>query len=243
MREPIWDCSFAQLVSVAGLALDIERAEVIASGKEKPGACHREGVPMPVVPITSLEQYEKATEVLDRVGGTFQGVGQKEWFLIVTEAQYKALVEAGVVAPQDSGKDSKGGKNSRARQILRDALEQYRRPDGYEGCLVEAAWQLEQIGWEAWPVLQELVLAGLSECEYFLGAVVRLGDVSPQTRCTVLLAAARNPDRNVRSRLLELLDEMPNNLRRNVLQELTAPDRPKDSVTDRAWEAWDGQRD
>ena len=68
---------------------------------------------MPVVPITSTEQYEKVTEVLDRVGGTFQGVGYKERFLIVTEAQYKALVEAGVVAPQDSGKDSKRGKKSR----------------------------------------------------------------------------------------------------------------------------------
>ena len=68
---------------------------------------------MPAVPITSPEQYEKALEVLTRVGGTFQGVGQKEWFLLVTLAQYQALVEAGVVAPQDSGKDSKRGKNAR----------------------------------------------------------------------------------------------------------------------------------
>ena len=68
---------------------------------------------MPVVPITSTEQYIKATEVLDRVGGTFQGVGFEEWFLIVTEAQYKALVEAGVAARPESGKDSKRGKKSR----------------------------------------------------------------------------------------------------------------------------------
>ena len=52
---------------------------------------------MPAVPITSSEQYEKALEVLDRVGGTFQGVGFKERFLLVTEAQYKALVEANPV--------------------------------------------------------------------------------------------------------------------------------------------------
>jgi hypothetical protein len=68
---------------------------------------------MPAVPITSPEQYEKALEVLDRVGGTFQGVGQKDWFLLVTDAQYRALVEAKVIAPQDSEKGSKRGKNSR----------------------------------------------------------------------------------------------------------------------------------
>lgn len=68
---------------------------------------------MPAVPITSNEQYEKALEVLDRVGGTFHGVGQKEWFLIVTPTQYQALLEAGVAEPPDNGKDSKRGKNSR----------------------------------------------------------------------------------------------------------------------------------
>lgn len=68
---------------------------------------------MPAVPITSSEQYERALEVLDRVGGTFQGVGQKEWFLLVTEAQYKALREAKVIAPEDSEKGPKRGKNSR----------------------------------------------------------------------------------------------------------------------------------
>lgn len=68
---------------------------------------------MPVVPITSSEQYEKALEVLTRVGGTFQGVGQKEWFLIVTQAQYEALLGAKVIAPQDNEKGPKRGKNSR----------------------------------------------------------------------------------------------------------------------------------
>lgn len=68
---------------------------------------------MPAVPITSPEQYEKALAVLDRVGGTFQGVGQKEWFLLVTEAQYKALLEAKVIAPDVREKGPKHGKNSR----------------------------------------------------------------------------------------------------------------------------------
>lgn len=68
---------------------------------------------MPAVPITSSEQYEKALEVLDRVGGTFQGIGQEEWFLLVTEAQYKALVEAKVVTPQNGEKGPKRGQNTR----------------------------------------------------------------------------------------------------------------------------------
>jgi hypothetical protein len=124
-----------------------------------------------------------------------------------------------------------------ADQILQDALERYRRTDGYEGHLVEAAWQLEQIGWEAWPVLRELFLAGPRECEYFLGAVVRLEGVAPQRRLSILLAVARNPDANVRSRLLELLEEVPDDLRGEVLRELTAERRPDDGVTDRAREA------
>ena len=44
----------------------------------------REVITMPAVPITSPEQYIKALEVLDRVGGTFQGVGFEERFLLVT---------------------------------------------------------------------------------------------------------------------------------------------------------------
>src|SRR5207248_1587918 len=71
-----------------------------------------------------------------------------------------------------------------AGPILSDALERYRRPDGYEGYLVEAAWKLEQIGSEAWPVLRDLVFSETPECEYFLGAVVRLEGVPPQHRLT-----------------------------------------------------------
>src|SRR5438445_420800 len=83
---------------------------------------------------------------------------------------------------------------------------------------VQAAWQLEQMGREAWPVLQELFLAEAPECEYFLAAVVRLQDVASSHRLTALLAAARNPDANVRSRLLELLEEIPGELRGEVLR-------------------------
>lgn len=70
---------------------------------------------MPAVPIKNGEQYIKALEVLDRVGGTWHGVGDQERYLLVTLAQYQALVEANVVIPEDSKKDSKHGKNSRRR--------------------------------------------------------------------------------------------------------------------------------
>jgi hypothetical protein len=68
---------------------------------------------MPAVPIKNREQYIKAIEVLDRVGGTWQGVGQTEWHLLVTPAQYKALVEANVVPAPETPRDAKDGKNSR----------------------------------------------------------------------------------------------------------------------------------
>jgi hypothetical protein len=68
---------------------------------------------MPAVRITSDEQYEKAIEVLTRVGGTWQGVGYPERFLLVSPRLYEALVEAGVVTPQDTNKESPRGKNAR----------------------------------------------------------------------------------------------------------------------------------
>ncbi len=67
---------------------------------------------MPAVPIRNREQYIKAIEVLDRVGGTWQGVGQEERYLLVTEAQYQALVEAKVAIPEDTEKDSRRGQKS-----------------------------------------------------------------------------------------------------------------------------------
>jgi hypothetical protein len=68
---------------------------------------------MPAVPITSDEQYDKAIEVLSRVGGTWQGVGQKEYVLLVSPAQYEALVQAGVAAATELEKDHNRGKKSR----------------------------------------------------------------------------------------------------------------------------------
>jgi hypothetical protein len=52
--------------------------------------------------IDDLEQYARAIHVLDEVGGTFSGVGSApNRMLVVTDAQYKALVEAKVISPND----------------------------------------------------------------------------------------------------------------------------------------------
>jgi hypothetical protein len=68
---------------------------------------------MPAVRITSAKQYERAIKVLDRVGGTWQGVGFTERFLVVSPRQYEALVAAKVVTPQDPKKGPPRGKNAR----------------------------------------------------------------------------------------------------------------------------------
>ena len=49
------------------------------------------------------------------VGGTWQGVGWEDRYLLVSEAQYKALVEAKVVPAEDGAKGPTRGKNSRKR--------------------------------------------------------------------------------------------------------------------------------
>jgi hypothetical protein len=78
----------------------------------------REGVVTHRVPIKDLKQYEKAIEVLTRVGGTYQGVGTDEWFLLVTEPQYQALVEAKVIPPDKGAKDQHGGTSSKKKAQL-----------------------------------------------------------------------------------------------------------------------------
>jgi hypothetical protein len=70
---------------------------------------------MPAVPITSREQYIEAIGVLDRIGGTWQGVGDEDRYLLVTLAQYAALVEAEVAKPANNGKGSSVEKRPRKR--------------------------------------------------------------------------------------------------------------------------------
>jgi hypothetical protein len=73
---------------------------------------------MPKVAIKDMKQYEKALEVLTRVGTTFQGVGQDEWFLLVTEAQYRALLEAKVIAGENGAPEEKRGKTAKEKTQL-----------------------------------------------------------------------------------------------------------------------------
>lgn len=64
------------------------------------------------VRIKDLKQYAKAIEVLTRVGGTFHGVGHEEWFLLVTDPQYQALVQAKVVTSDNGAKEANRGARS-----------------------------------------------------------------------------------------------------------------------------------
>jgi hypothetical protein len=67
---------------------------------------------MPAVPIKDLDQYEKAIAVLTRVGGTWQGVGQDEWVLLVSDPQYNALMEAKVIGSDGIKNGQHRAKNS-----------------------------------------------------------------------------------------------------------------------------------
>src|SRR5262245_41825469 len=62
-------------------------------------------------------------------------------------------------SPSSSHHVPSGDRTAPARKILNDALRRYRQPDGYEEDLVEAAWQLEQIGKDAWLALSELAFS------------------------------------------------------------------------------------
>jgi hypothetical protein len=63
------------------------------------------------VHIRSKEQYIQAVRVLDRVGGTWHGVGTSaDPVLLLTEAQYRALVQAGVVSDNDKEVKPRGKK-------------------------------------------------------------------------------------------------------------------------------------
>jgi hypothetical protein len=69
---------------------------------------------MPAVDIESPEQYSRALAVLTEVGGTFHGVGGEEnRYLLVTEAQYRALVAAGVVNKDGKKERSRGTKKGK----------------------------------------------------------------------------------------------------------------------------------
>jgi hypothetical protein len=61
--------------------------------------------------IQSKEQYMRVLEVLNHVSGWWRGIGPSSApVLLLTDAQYNALVEAGVVPPDDKEVKSRGKK-------------------------------------------------------------------------------------------------------------------------------------
>ena len=65
------------------------------------------------VHIHSKEQHIAALRVLDKVGGTWVGVGTSEDpVMLLTEGQYQALVEAGVIPANDKEVKPRGKKAS-----------------------------------------------------------------------------------------------------------------------------------
>lgn len=78
---------------------------------------------MPAVEIDSPEHYSKALDVLTQVGGTFHGVGGEKRSLLVTEAQYRALVAAGVVRHNGGGVARRKYRGAeRLKQLLRSLI-------------------------------------------------------------------------------------------------------------------------
>ena len=68
------------------------------------------------VHIRGKEQQIKALRVLDKVGGTWGGIGtSSDPVYLLTDAQYNALVEAGVV-PANDKKVKPSGKKASAKK-------------------------------------------------------------------------------------------------------------------------------
>lgn len=63
------------------------------------------------VHIHSREQYIEALRVLNNVEGTWQGIGPSSApVLLLTDAQYTALLKAGVVSANDKEVKTRGKK-------------------------------------------------------------------------------------------------------------------------------------
>jgi hypothetical protein len=75
------------------------------------------------VRIHSREEYVQAIRVLDEVGGTWQGIGTSSApVLLLTDAQYNALVEAGVVSANDKEVKLGGKKATPRKPSLEEAV-------------------------------------------------------------------------------------------------------------------------
>jgi hypothetical protein len=65
--------------------------------------------------IRSQEQYIQALRVLNKVEGTWRGIGPSSApVLLLTDAQYQALLEAGVVPANDKNDKEVQGRGKKA---------------------------------------------------------------------------------------------------------------------------------
>ena len=65
------------------------------------------------VRIQSQEQYIQALGVLNKLAGTWQGIGpSSDPVLLLTDAHYNALIQAGVIATNDKKVKSRGQKTT-----------------------------------------------------------------------------------------------------------------------------------
>lgn len=120
-------------------------------------------------------------------------------------------------------------------RLIVDSVRAYRGPDGFEGDILEAVDQIERLGAKAWPTLSMIAAVPFPELEYFLGSIVHISGVSSEDRIVALLSATRNDSPNVRSRLLELADELPDQDCLRLIKGIASSDFD-DDVTDRALE-------
>ena len=70
---------------------------------------------MRVVHIENWDKYVRAFDVLIKVGGTFQG--RPDQVLLLTDAQYQALVAAKLVTPNGAEAQSRGTKATKRTNL------------------------------------------------------------------------------------------------------------------------------
>lgn len=102
--------------------------------------------------------------------------------------------------------------------------------------LVAAADLLQRRGADSLPRLQQLIHSGISEGEYFIEAIVNIAQNSLSTDGAdhLLEACVRHPERNVRFRVADNADALPDSIRAALLQRLTtdSDERVSDAAKD-----------
>jgi hypothetical protein len=83
---------------------------------------------MPIVQFKNKKKFVKALEVLVRTGGTFQG--RPDNVFIVGPRHYGALVQAGLIDPQQVSQEKRGAKKNSEARSDQDAPSTRKRTSG-----------------------------------------------------------------------------------------------------------------